>query len=391
MRSKRWLRVAVPFAAFFAVIAGTLIVHAIETPDPGDAAFLAPDSDDGIGASALAARIRARGVTINRVTSSDDALAAVASGSATLLVTTPGLVDTDKLSALPVGTRVVLVAPARVALARSGWPIDVTGNRWAPATADPGCDDATVTAAGPAGVRDLTYAPADDACYDGALVTVAYRGSTITAVGAADPFRNDRIAEHGNAALATGLLSATKQLVWLDVHEREKPPPAPSRPPTTRPTPPPPQDGGGQSEAKGPNPLAEAFPPSLWATLGLLALALLALAFAAARRLGTPVPEPLPSRVPAFETVLGHARLYQRAGARGESLDILRAAARRRIAEHLGLPAGASIDDIAAAAGFDVAAIHQILGPSDPENDDELVTAAAAVHALEREIKGEQP
>ncbi|GAA0578914.1 DUF4350 domain-containing protein [Paractinoplanes ferrugineus] len=391
MRSRRWLRAAVPFAALLALITGTLIVHAIESPDPGDDAYLSPVSDAGIGSATLAGRLRGQGVTVTRVTSSDDALTALRGGSGTLLVTTPGLVDTDKLDSVPAGTRIVLVAPDRAALTRSDWPIAVRSDRWAPATADPGCADATATAAGPAAVRDLTYMPDDGSCYDGALITVASGAATVTVVGAADPFRNDRIAEHGNAALATGLLSATKQLVWLDVHEREKPPAPPSRPPTTRPTLPPQQDGGGRSDAGRANPLADAFPAALWATLALLALALLALAGAAARRLGTPVPEPLPSRVPAFETVLGHARLYQRAGARGESLDLLRAAATRRIADHLGLPPGAGVDDIAAATGYPSADIYQILGPGHPDDDDELVAAAAAVQALERAIKGEQP
>lgn len=390
MTGRRWLRAAVPFAAFLALVTGTLIAHAIEQPDPGDDAYLSPVSDDGIGSSALADRLRRSGVTIDRVTSSDAALAAVRGGGAvTLFVTTPGLIDASRLGGLPAGTRVVLVAPTQAALSRADWPVAVRSDRWTAAVADPGCADGAAAAAGPAAVRDLTYVPDVAACYGGSLITVDSRGTTLTVIGAADPFRNDRFAEHGNAALATGLLSATRRLVWLDVHEREKPPRA-DRPPVTRPTRPPADDGGGEEQQAG-SPLADAFPPALWATLALLALALLALAAAAARRLGTPVAEPLPSRVPAFETVLGHARLYQRAGARGESLDILREAARQRIAGRLGLPAGASIADIAAAAGYAEADVYAVLGPGHPEKDDEFVTAAAAVHALERQIEGEQP
>ncbi|MFD0522921.1 DUF4350 domain-containing protein [Paractinoplanes durhamensis] len=391
----------------FALVTGTLVVHAIAQPDPEDADYLSPVSDAGIGGGTLAARLRGEGVVVERVTSTVDALTALwTGGGSTLLVTTPGLVDTSQLSTfgrLPTGTRVVLVAPTRAALDRSDWPIEVHGDRWTATTAEPGCTDPTAAAAGPAAVRDLSYG---GDCYDGALLTVAYGGAVVTVAGAADPFRNDRIGEHGNATLAEGLLSQAGRVVWLDVHEREEPPPPSSEPtpPTTpqqttatgeaspgdgRPADPTdgPQEQPEQAAESPPNPLGQAFPPAFWATVVLLAAALLALAVAAARRLGTPVAEPLPSRVPALETLLGHARLYQRARARGASLAILRTAARRRLAVHLGLPPGAGIADIAEAAGLEEDGVRDILGSAVvPENDDELIAMAAAVQNLEREI-----
>ncbi|GAA2900754.1 hypothetical protein Acy02nite_85210 [Actinoplanes cyaneus] len=409
-RSRRWLRVAIPFAVLFAVITGTLVVHAIERPDQDDAAYLSPVSQDGIGSAVLAGELRERGVTVIRETSSETALSAMRGGAATLLVTTPELADLDQLTApgaLPAGTRIVVVGPDPSAIARTNWPVEVTRERWATGLVAPACTDPIAHAAGTAAVGGRWYGTSGAAtCYDGAVLSLGWGGSTVTMVGAPDPFRNDRITEHGNRALAVGLLSQNPRVVWLDVHHREVQPqvsPSPTtetaEPRTTRPTREPRESSTGQPRddpARGeqpqsqsePDPLAEAFPPAVWASVALLAIALLAVAIAAARRLGTPVAEPLPSRVPSNETMLGHARLYQRAHARDESLGILRAAAQRRLVAHLGLPPGATIADIAEAAGYEVADVQEILADFLPENDAELVSAANAVQNLVREITG---
>jgi hypothetical protein len=419
-RDRRWLRIAGPFAALFALIIGTLIVHAIEQPDPDDAAYLSPESVDGIGSGVLAARLLNRGVTIERKTTTTSAITAVSVGGtdATLFVTTPGLVELDRLSTpgtLRPGTRVVVVAPPAEALQAAAWPVAVSGTRWTTEVTDPDCADLQATVAGPAAVHHVSFTPqTPSSCYDSSLITVVTGGVTVTFVGAADPFRNDRIDEHGNSALAVGLLAKASRVVWLDVHQRETPPTF-SSPPTREATPEPeftessgaptatftpgdsdddPVEEPEQAQQDEPNPLSEAFPSAVWATIVLLALMLLALALAAARRLGAPVSEPLPSRVPANETMLGHARLYQKARARSASLDILREAARRRLTEHLGLPPGATITDIAEHAGYEVDDVREILAGVHPDDDDELIAAAIAVQDLVREItgfEGEQP
>ncbi len=46
-RDRRWKRVVIPFAVLFAVVTGTLVVHAIETPDQDDADYLSPVSEAG--------------------------------------------------------------------------------------------------------------------------------------------------------------------------------------------------------------------------------------------------------------------------------------------------------------------------------------------------------
>ncbi|GAA4608647.1 hypothetical protein BJY16_006946 [Actinoplanes octamycinicus] len=416
-RDRRWLRVAIPFLVLFTLLTGTLIAHAIEQPDPEDAAYLSPISGEGIGSAVLAGRLRERGVTVVRETTSTEALRELWSSrdGATLFLSTPGLVDLGKVSDfgdLPPGTRVVVAAPPAAALRSSNWPVAVSGSRWTTAVTEPGCTDPVATAAGPAAVHNLRFAPETASnCYDDSLMTVITGGVTVTFVGAADPFRNDRIDEHGNNALAVGLLAQTARVVWLDAHQREVPPafspppkskkPEPRRSTSTaqptdtdQPDETEPVDEPTQAQQDEPNPLAEAFPPAFWATLALLALVLLALAVAAARRLGTPVAEPLPSRVPANETMLGHAQLYQRARARTASLDVLRAAARRRLTEHLGLPPDATITDIAEHAGYETDDVREILAGVHPDDDDELIAAAIAVQDLVREItgfEGDQP
>ncbi|KUL30968.1 DUF4350 domain-containing protein [Actinoplanes awajinensis] len=410
---RRRLRVVVPFMVLIALVSTTLIVHATQQPDPADSDFLSPVSSAGIGSGVLAGRLGERGVTVDRQTGLTAALTELWRGGdpATLFVTTPDLADLDRLSrpgAIPPLTRVVVVAPSEESLVTSAWPLHVLGTRWTTGVAAPGCADPVASTAGPAAVNWRRYTPDTGAsCYGDALLTVAAGGVAVTVVGSPDPFRNDRIAEHGNAALAVGLLAQTSRVVWLDLHQREvtlEPSPSPS---STRPEPESsssapdarPRPTGAPQQTPGdpaapppvaqpdePNPLTEAFPAAFWATLLLVALALLALAAAAARRLGTPVAEPLLSRVPSNETMLGHARLYQRGRARGASLDLLRGAARRRLAAHLGLPVGATLARIAEQSGLEEDDVREVLAGVHPDNDSELIEAALAVQQLERDI-----
>ncbi|NUT38163.1 MAG: hypothetical protein HOV79_34370 [Hamadaea sp.] len=127
-------------------------------------------------------------------------------------------------------------------------------------------------------------------------------------------------------------------------------------------------------------------PPAFWATLlGALLLALL-LALWRARRLGPPVTEPLPFTVKGAETVLGRARLYQRAGAMLSGAQTLRRAAGPQIAEALGLPPTAPAETIAAAVaarhGGDPADYLDLLADDLPQKDADLVALAARLDAL---------
>jgi hypothetical protein len=420
---RRWIRFALPPAAVLAMITVTLIVHSAQQPDPSEPSFLSPVSSAAGGADRLAAELTRRGVTVDRRTSTPEAVAAVVGGNdATLFVTTPQYVHPDylrRLRSIPPSTRIVLVAPPADALAQVGAGVELAGPRWTAAAAEPGCAEPFATS--PAAVLRWRFGPSPDErfrCYAGGLVELEDGGPPLTLVGATDPFRNDRLAEHGNAAFATGLLARSTRVVWLDLHERERPPAVPEQPaeePQDEPGPVPREtaapdvpggegDGRTEGDGDGPapaeageeppdNPLRQAFPPAFWATVLILAVALLALAAAAARRLGTPVPEPLPTRVRAAETVRGLGALYRRARARDASLGTLQAAAVLRLAAHFGMPPDSGVDEVAARVaartGQPEGELRVLLGGGVEDTDEDLAEKAAAVQRLVRQVTDE--
>src|SRR5690606_35450140 len=144
------------------------------------------------------------------------------------------------------------------------------------------------------------------------------------------------------------------------------------------------------------NPLLDAFPIQLWTVFVLLVGAGLLLAIARARRLGPPVPEPLPVVVPASEAVTGRGRLYRRIRARGASLATLRAAALARLARTLdplarspqralatpGPHRDAFVHGIAVRSGWPEADVAAVLFGQLPVDDSALVAAASDLDRL---------
>lgn len=412
---RRHFRLIVPFAIVLLLTAFTLIAHAVQQPDPSDPAYLSPTSDEGVGAMRLAQRLTSVGVTVDVRKDSPGLLTAigVTDGPVTVFVTTPEMVYPDylrRLATLPARVRVVMVTPGERELTAAGLDVQVSRPRWAAATPEPGC--ATDFAeAGPAAVQRWRYFATEysaEHCYNNGILDFRSTGfSRMTVVGAPDPFRNDRAGDTGNSDLAVALLARTPKLVWLDLHEREEPPP-PSPSPTPeepeaepsvevsqQPQEPGPAEsretssaGGGTAEGDGGggNPLTETFPPVVWATLLLLALAGVALALASARRLGVPVAEPLPARVRAAESVRGLGGLYRRARARDTSLEAVQVAARGRLAAHYGLPPTTGVPEliahVAARTGQPEEEIRRVLCGGAGETDEELAVAATEVQNL---------
>ncbi|WFE96474.1 DUF4350 domain-containing protein [Micromonospora sp. WMMD987] len=436
-RRRRRHRVIVPLALAAALLAGTIGVHALDQPDPTDPGFLSPVATDDDGGSRLADALRARGVTVRRETALLPALLALDAAPATLFVPAPELLHPDTLVALgelPAGRRLVLVDPARRMLESAGLPVVPTDRRWAtravgPETDGRPCPLPEATRAGVAAAQLQRYAAAPDVpvaldrCYAGGLVRLPGRAETVV-IGASDPFRNDRIAERGNEALGTGLLGVHDRVIWLDL---DGPAPAPTfgRPggdgePAWSPTPGggTGYDGGGTGEGQGQpggpgtsadehdgpgdapdqggppppddHPLRDAFPPWFWALLLQLALVALLVVLWRARRLGPPVGEPLPVEVRSAETVLGRARLYQRARARGPTAATLRAATLDRVRGRLDLPATTGHAELAARVaervGGDPGQIHELLYGAAPHTDAELVALARSLDGLTRTV-----
>src|SRR5262249_37949890 len=88
-RSRRWLRLVVPFAVVLTLIVATAVIHALAEPDVTDRQFLNPTSSAPIGGQRLADLLARRGVTIERVERSSDALVRAYQGNVTLFVPAP--------------------------------------------------------------------------------------------------------------------------------------------------------------------------------------------------------------------------------------------------------------------------------------------------------------
>jgi hypothetical protein len=421
----------------FALFIGTAIAYEIQQPDRTDPTYLSPLSDADLGSSRLAQRLAERGVVVERQTKTAEALALAMKGEATLLIPAPALVHPlylRMIKLLPASVQVVLVAPDQRVLGNAHLPAQVDGSRLASRSASPRCEFRPAATAGVAGVFRTRYqveeADRIERCYGGALTLLRRGSATVSLIGADDPFRNDRIDEHHNAALATELLSSTGRVVWLDLHQMERSPryiddPAIASqepaPPSLGPGSPDPdfalrdpkgdqrgegfggtgdddgsgEDGGNDGESEASNPLWSAFPPWVFATVVLLACAALLYALAAGRRLGGPVTEPLPVTVRITETVDGRGRLYQRAKARGPAALTLRNTAVNRLTGLLGMardPQRAElIATITQHSGWSLDAVTEALFGPDPVDDRELVHLALTIEALLQAVTQQAP
>ena len=404
-----------PFAVLLAIWAFSGVAHAIEEPDLDDPGTLSPLGIGRHGSSRLAELLHGRGVRVERVTTGLQALQAAATGDATVFVPAPDYIDptfASYVAHVPGAHRVVVVQPGLRTLIFSGIPIINLDERWATATVAPRCSTGYAVEAGPAAVLHDRYvvdgqAPIVD-CYAGAVVGVRNGDTQTIYVGATDPFRNDRISEDGNAALAVGLLGTYSRVIWVDVHAREPV----TLSPVDVPNPELPQyrRGDRQRGATG-NPTIDAFPSALWAALLLALTAAVLLAFARARRLGPPVAEPLPVLVPAAEAITGRGRLYGRIQAREATLDALRGAAISRIARVLnpfgggaperdlvgrgmaGPPPAAEtfIAQIAARTAAPEHAVRAVLYGPAPQDDQGLDRAVADLDALVQAVMRDTP
>jgi hypothetical protein len=367
--SERVRRTRGPLAVAVLVLLAAVVLTVIGTR--ADRGALDPDSVEPGGSAALAALLRDRGVV---VTPADrpEALTAL-DPATTVLVAVPDRLRRADLAVLTrSGARVVLVAPGERALealapgVRPGTPppglLDT-------ADAMPACGLPAAVAAGAVDLDGAVYevTPPATGCYPrGAAVGLATSGPT-TVLGSATPLTNDALDREGNAALTMRLLGGTPRLLWYS------PPVLP--------------------DADGTTPLVRLVPPGwVWGGATLLVAGLVT-ALWRGRRLGPPVPERLPVRVPAAETTRGRAGLYRRLGARGRAAEVLQAQARRLLAARLGLAAGAGADALPAAVagaapGYDAAAVTDLLYGAAPADDRALVELADALDRLRAAVGG---
>ncbi|RLV50625.1 DUF4350 domain-containing protein [Nocardioides mangrovicus] len=146
----------------------------------------------------------------------------------------------------------------------------------------------------------------------GGGVVVARPARGIWLVTAPELFRNDRVLQGDNAAVALRLLGQQPRLVWYVAD---------------------PADTVAADAVSVRTFLPDWLIPALW----LLAAALVAFLLWRGRRLGPLVSEPVPVVVRATEATSSRGRLYRRARDRDHAAAILRSATRRRVAERLAL------------------------------------------------------
>jgi hypothetical protein len=323
---------------------------------------LSTTSTGPLGSRALARLLEARGTDVREVDTLDDA---AGGADQTVLVLHPDDYDPSRLEALAASTTgpLVLLQPGDTSLAAVRAAI-VTATDTLPPTGvvTPACDDPAAAAAGPVDLQGATaYAGAHAAtvCYRGAFA----RDGRVAVLGDATGLTNARLADTGTAALALNVLGTTSELVWVQAG---------------------PDASGGPTGSVWTALPDHARTAALW----LLGVGVL-LVLWRGRRLGAPVPEPLPVVVRADEVVRGRARLYARAGDTGRAAELLRSATTARLRRALALPPGAPPTHVAQEAARRLRAPLPagLLDGPPPADDDSLLALARDLATLEERVR----
>lgn len=332
---RRLVRVLAVFAAL-AVVFGVIaaLIGGSSQPDVA----LDTTSPAPAGAMALAQILGHRGVAVR---AGDDTAIALDQSSdpggapnadQTFVIVHPGRLDEATLTRLSrrvaAGADVVLVQPDDGVLDALRLPVRTVDAEESTDSLSPNCPLAEATTARTVGLAPSTLYDRLDGdtaatatfCYPvrtraAALVVARPAGADgrFVLLGGSAFLTNGALDKDGNAALALGLLVRHPQLNWV-IQQR-----------VTSGT----VDGKGAIQLLG---------RGFWLTCLQLLIGLVLLALWRGRRLGPPVPEPLPVVVRAAETTEGRGRLYAAARARDLAAEALRAGLRARLADRIGLP-----------------------------------------------------
>nr|WSZ96308.1 DUF4350 domain-containing protein [Streptomyces sp. NBC_00857] len=390
-----WTRDRGLLLAFLVLVAAGITLATIRSGDQHGR--LDPRSADRYGSRATAELLRNSGVSVDVVTTLDEATATTGSDT-TLLVTNPDLLTPHQQRSLHAATassggRTVLLAPGPPSVdvlapgVRTSTPAPVSART--PRCSLPAADRAGTVDIG--GERYVTTnTPGTDACYtsdgmptllritntntDAGTGTATDAGDTVL-LGSPDLLYNDRLDKQGNASLALQLLGSRPHLVWYL--------PSLSDPSASKVS----RDDGGDSGFL-------ALIPSgwLWGTFQLFLATVLAAVWRA-RRLGPLVPERLPVAVRASESAEGRARLYRKVNARDRAASVLRSATRDRLASLLGIPptkihsSETLIPAVSAQLPDTEQDLHALLFGPTPDDDAALIRLADQLDALEREVR----
>lgn len=360
------------------LVLGAIVLLIVQGGFRAPGPVLGPANPAPAGSKALVQVLRQQGVDVTEAATLDAALEGARRGATVFLYDETAILDADGLEELAAASeRLVIAEPAFGALEALAPGVRLGGAASGPLD-DVACDVRAAERAGELsdGQRLLAIdEPAVDAGWQGcfrdgedAFATATGpgpSGAELTFVAATTVFRNERVDEAGNAALAIGLLGASDELVWY------LPSPA-------------------DADAASAPTLAELTPGWVSPVLVLAIAVVIAAGVRQGRRFGPLVVERLPVQVPAGETSEGRARLYARSAARGHALDQLRIGAVVRIAALLKLPrsapAHAVADAAALATGRDAASVTRLLVGTAPTGDRDLVDLAVELDRLEHAV-----
>ena len=195
----------------------------------------------------------------------------------------------------------------------------------------------------------------------------------IRILGDGNLITNERISEHGHAALALNAIGTVENVVWyvqnpfdigtLEVEARD-------------------ELLQGQ--------LRSAYHPAAPAVIVGLGLVGIAALWWRGKRVGPLVTEPLPVVVRSSEVTRGRGALYRKFRSRGRATAGIRAGIASRCARSLGLPRTAQAEElvsaIAAATTRDEVAIRDAFYGPPPTTDAEMVDLVRTLDAIESEV-----
>ena len=209
--------------------------------------------------------------------------------------------------------------------------------------------------------------PADGSCFgddkEAYVVSGAVGAGTIVSLGSPTVFLNDSLDDRDHAALAGALLAPEP---GTQVTIVEEPPPG-----------------------EGDDTLGDLVADGVEAALLQPAVAFLVYVLFRARRLGRPVPEPLPVQIAGSELVVAVGGLIQQSRDPARAASVLREDTRRTLARRLGLPVDADpavvADAVASRAGVDRDQVLQLLTTAPVPDEQALVDLAQALDTMRQE------
>ncbi|QCX28426.1 DUF4350 domain-containing protein [Nocardioides jishulii] len=351
-----------------AVVAASLLAAVLLRPDDArTSAPLDPHNPAPSGAQAVARVLADEGVEVVVARGRSSLEDVTVDARTTVLVTSTeelGASTVEHLRSHAGAGDLVLASPPPGVVDLFGEGLDALTQSHGPT--DASCDDAVLGRHRLQVDEALVFPgpgcfPVDDG------VLLAQVGERVRFLGAAQLLTNEQVTTSGNAAVALSLLGSTGRLVWYVPDSADLSP----------------------SELGG---LDAALPPWIGPGLWILVLTGVALVLWRVRRLGPLAVEPLPIPVRAIESVVGRGRLQQRSGDRTHAAGVLRTAARRRIGEHLQVPAD-RVEDlclvVSQRSGRPLPEVRALLTPDSPAptSDTALVRLAQELTALTEEVR----